>query len=72
MELTPEQLRLVVVVYVSALLPLALVPALRARGAVPRWVPRVYAATFAICAIPFVGMMPRRFASVGFSTVPDT
>ena len=51
MELTSEQLRLVVVVYVSALLPLALVPALRARHAVPRWVPQVYAAIFAICAL---------------------
>jgi hypothetical protein len=51
MELTPEQLRLVAVVYVSALLPLALVPLLRARGVVPTWLIHVYLATFAICAL---------------------
>ena len=51
MPLTPEQLRLVVVVYTSALLPLPLVAVLRARGVIPAWVTRVYVATFAICAL---------------------
>jgi hypothetical protein len=48
---TPEQVRLVTVVYTSALLPLVLVPLLRARRIVPAWVPRVYGVSFAVCAL---------------------
>lgn len=50
-NLTPEQLRVVTVVYVSAIVPLALVPALRARGSIPAWVPTVYVTSFLACAI---------------------
>lgn len=49
--LSPQHLRLVTVVYTSALLPLILIPILRARGRIPGWVPRVYAALFVACAL---------------------
>jgi len=48
---TPEQVRVVTVVYVSAVAPLLLIPLLRRRGIVPAWVPTVYAATFVACAV---------------------
>jgi len=49
--LTPEQLRVVIVVYVSAIAPLVLIPVLRRKGVLPAWVPKVYVAMFAACAI---------------------
>lgn len=51
MTLTAEQLRVVVVVYTSALAPLILVPFLARRRLVPPWVPTVYAAAFLACAL---------------------
>ena len=49
--MTAEHLRVVAVVYVSAISPLILVPVLRNRGVIPRWVPTVYIASFAACAV---------------------
>jgi hypothetical protein len=50
-SLTAEQVRLVAVVYTSALGPLLLLPLLRRLRIVPAWVPVVYAASFVACAI---------------------
>jgi len=50
-SLTPEQLRVAIVVYTSAIAPLLAVPVLRRRGVVPAWVPVVYAAAFVACAL---------------------
>jgi hypothetical protein len=49
--MTAEQIRVVAVVYVSALAPLILIPALRRRGRIPRWVPAVYVTSFVACAV---------------------
>ena len=49
--LTFEQLRLVIVVYVSALLPLILIPALHVRKSIPAWVLPFYIAMFVVCAL---------------------
>ncbi len=49
--MTPEQTRVVAVVYASALAPLVVVPLLRRRRVVPDWVPAVYAASFVACAV---------------------
>ncbi|MBW2312681.1 MAG: hypothetical protein JRH10_00715 [Deltaproteobacteria bacterium] len=49
--MTPEQIRVVAVVYLSSLVPLVLVPWLRSRGAVPAWTVRVYVASFLACAL---------------------
>ena len=49
--MSPEHLRVVTVVYASALLPLVLIPLLVSRGQLPRWVLRVYIATFLACAL---------------------
>ena len=49
--MSPEHLRVVTVVYASALLPLVLIPLLVSRGRLPRWVLRVYVATFLACAL---------------------
>jgi len=49
--LEPEHVRVITVVYTSALLPLVLIPILAYRGIVPSWVPRVYVATFLACAV---------------------
>jgi hypothetical protein len=51
MTLTAEQLRVVVVVYTSALVPLVLVPLLARRKLVPDWVPAIYLASFLACAL---------------------
>jgi hypothetical protein len=51
MEMTAEQIRVVCVVYTSALLPLILVPLLRRRGVIPQWVIVVYGVSFLICAL---------------------
>lgn len=49
--LTFEQLRLVVVVYVSALAPLILIPILHSRQLIPSWVLRFYMGMFVVCAL---------------------
>lgn len=50
-DLTLEQLRVVVVVYVSALVPLVLVPFLRTRNRIPAWVTPIYIGSFLVCAL---------------------
>ena len=49
--MTAEHIRVVVVVYTSAIAPLVLVPALRARRVIPEWVVTVYVASFVACAV---------------------
>jgi len=49
--LTYEQLRLVIVVYVSALAPLILIPILHSRKLIPSWVLGFYMAMFVVCAL---------------------
>jgi hypothetical protein len=48
---TAEHVRVVAVVYSSALVPLVLIPLLRSRRIVPAWVPAVYGASFVTCAL---------------------
>ncbi|MCH2183018.1 MAG: hypothetical protein MK108_13525 [Mariniblastus sp.] len=48
--MTPEQLRLVVVLYVSALVPLGLIPWLQYRRIIPTWSIRIYLLSFLLCA----------------------
>ena len=50
-DATLEQLRVIVVVYVSAIAPLVLVPVLRAKGRLPAWVTPVYIGSFLACAL---------------------
>ena len=50
-SLTGEQLRLVVIVYTSALVPLVLIPFLHLRKRIPSWVLPVYIASFIVCAL---------------------
>lgn len=49
-HLTFEQLRLVIVVYISALLPLVIIPLLHHRKLIPAWVLPFYGAVFVVCA----------------------
>ena len=49
--MSPEQIRVVIVVYISALLPLLLIPLLRRRRIIPGWVPGVYVGCFLLCAV---------------------
>ena len=49
--LTFEQLRLIVVVYTSSLVPLVLIPYLYINNKVPAWVPYIYAIFFIVCAL---------------------
>ena len=49
--MTPEEIRVVIVVYMSALLPLMIVPYLRHQRVLPAWVPGVYIASFLTCAL---------------------
>lgn len=51
MEMTAEQIRVVFVVYTSALVPVILVPLLRRRKVIPPWVVPVYLASFVVCAL---------------------
>ena len=46
-----EQLRLVIVVYLSALMPLILIPILHRQKLIPSWVLRFYGAMFVVCAL---------------------
>jgi hypothetical protein len=50
-ELTPEQLRVVIVVYTSSLVPLLVIAFLRLRGSLPTWVLPVYITSFLACAL---------------------
>jgi len=49
--LTFEQLRLVIVVYVSALLPAVIIPLLHKRKLIPAWVLPFYLTVFVVCAL---------------------
>ena len=46
-----EHLRLIIVVYTSAIAPLLLMLILRRKKLIPDWVPYVYLASFIACAI---------------------
>ena len=48
---TAEELRVIIVVYTSSILPLALVLWLRLRDRLPRWIWRIYWLSFAACAV---------------------
>ena len=50
-SLTFEQLRLIVVVYTSSLVPLILIPYLTLKKVIPSWIPIVYIGSFLSCAI---------------------
>ena len=50
-HLTFEQLRLVIVLYISALLPLVIIPLLHHRKLIPAWVLPFYGAVFVVCAM---------------------
>lgn len=49
--MSPEHLRVIVVVYTSALLPLLILPWLKSRGKVPAWATKVYLGSFLLCAL---------------------
>ena len=49
--LTYEQLRLVIVIYISALLPAAIIPLLHKRKLIPAWVLPFYLTMFVVCAL---------------------
>jgi hypothetical protein len=46
-----EHLRVIIIVYTSALLPLVILPWLRARNRVPGWTTKVYLGAFFLCAL---------------------
>jgi hypothetical protein len=47
----PEHLRVIIVVYWSALSPLIIIPFLRRRNVIPSWVTSVFVASFLACAL---------------------
>lgn len=49
--MTEEHLRVIIIVYTSALLPLVLVPLLQRRQQIPSWSISVYIASFLFCAL---------------------
>ncbi len=49
--MSPEHLRVILVVYTSALLPLVILPWLRSRNKVPAWVTTAYVGSFLLCAL---------------------
>ena len=49
--LTYEQLRLVILIYISALLPAAIIPLLHKRKLIPAWVLPFYLTMFVVCAL---------------------
>ena len=49
--MSPEHLRVIIVVYTSALLPIFIVAWLRSRGRLPEWVPAAYLGSFLLCAL---------------------
>ncbi len=49
--MSPEHVRVVSVVYTSALVPLVLVPWLHRRGRIPEWVLPIYVGSFVACAL---------------------
>ena len=50
-DMSPEHLRVILVVYSSALLPLLILPLLQRRRAVPAWVTQAYLGSFVLCAL---------------------
>lgn len=50
-QLTAEQLRVVIVVYCSALAPLVLIPWLHWKQKIPAWILPVYVMSFVVCAL---------------------
>ena len=50
-SLTFEQLRLVLVVYISAIIPLILIPYLTWKKYIPSWIIMIYIVSFIICAL---------------------
>ncbi len=46
-----EHLRVITVVYLSALIPLLTIPILRRKRIIPNWIPIVYITAFVVCAI---------------------
>jgi hypothetical protein len=49
--MSPEHLRVILVVYSSALLPLLILPLLQRRHKVPAWVTQAYLGSFVLCAL---------------------
>ncbi len=49
--MSPEHLRVILVVYSSALLPLLILPLLQRRHAVPAWATQAYLGSFLLCAL---------------------
>ena len=49
--MTFEYLRVILVVYTSAVLPLIILPLLYRRNRLPPWVPLVYLGSFLLCAL---------------------
>ena len=50
-QLTLEQIRLIAVVYTSAIIPLFLIPYLHVKKLIPTWVPFIYMLSFIVCAL---------------------
>jgi hypothetical protein len=50
-QLTIEHMRVILVVYISAIGPLLLIPFLLKKKLIPSWVPVVYLASFFACAV---------------------
>ena len=50
-DMSPEHLRVILVVYSSALLPLLILPLLQRQFAVPAWVTQAYLGSFLLCAL---------------------
>ena len=50
-DMSPEHLRVILVVYASALLPLLILPLLRLRHMLPAWVTQAYLGSFVLCAL---------------------
>ena len=50
-SLTFEQIRLIIVVYISAITPLLLIPYLYLKKIIPSWTPFIYIVSFIVCAL---------------------
>ena len=48
--MSPEQIRLIIVVYISSIIPLILIPFLNKKKRIPSWVLPIYVASFIACA----------------------
>ena len=56
----PEHLRVIVVVYWSALSPLVIIPILRRKNLIPSWVTPVFVASFLTCALGWGATRPTK------------